>query len=423
MVDAELLRWIRRLEEAALTLGLRGYPVEWVSIPSRLIPQKVAYGGTIPPAYPSLRFGQEMKQYELVSDILQLMWVREVVRNTNPARAFLIEDQGLEINVGIAAHVLAHSDFFANNVAYRGTSPETIVQERGAQYERMAGYWDDPGVGSSVLTQRIEACRSVAHQRWRDPRSGRMTSILRYLAEHCPRLNEFERDVCGVVDAEAALLAPMSTTRYMNEGWATHCEIELIKMVKLPIGFMRRVREFHNSLAQHISPGHFTMDLMMLAYSLGCALWHEVPSGLRFKIREHETDDTFAEKFLSQELVTAFNLLAFTEDKGSSQYTVTETAETDWNAVKKVFVSSIGRNQFPDIRVVGEDGDTLHLRHFFDGRGLRQSWRDKTMQHIAEDLWRGVVVLETVLEGKLKKITRRPYFEPTTEVLPVSPGS
>ena len=83
-----------------------------------------AYGG-FPVRYPSWRFGMD---YERLDKGHQwgLSKIYELVVNTNPSYAFLMEQNDLLQNKVVVAHVLGHTDFFKNNVYFRHTSGNMI---------------------------------------------------------------------------------------------------------------------------------------------------------------------------------------------------------------------------------------------------------------------------------------------------------
>src|SRR5688500_16748799 len=83
------------------------------------INQFAAYGG-FPVRYPHWRFGME---YEQLSKSYEygLSKIYEMVVNTDPATAYLLEGNSLVEQKLVMAHVYAHVDFFRNNFAFRTT--------------------------------------------------------------------------------------------------------------------------------------------------------------------------------------------------------------------------------------------------------------------------------------------------------------
>src|SRR5699024_3651379 len=75
---------------------------------------------------------------------LGLSQIYELVINSDPCYAFLLDTNSITQNKLIVAHVLAHSDFFKNNVRFSNTRGDmvesmTSTAERIATYEEMHG--------------------------------------------------------------------------------------------------------------------------------------------------------------------------------------------------------------------------------------------------------------------------------------------
>ena len=64
--------------------------------------------------------------YDEAAIRLGLSKIYELVINSNPCYAFLLDGNSLIQNKMIAAHVLAHSDFFKNNIRFSKTNREMV---------------------------------------------------------------------------------------------------------------------------------------------------------------------------------------------------------------------------------------------------------------------------------------------------------
>jgi stage V sporulation protein R len=78
-----------------------------------------AYGG-FPNRYPHWRFGME---YERLSKSYEygLSKIYEMVINSNPSYAYLLEGNSLTDQKLVMCHVMGHVDFFKNNFSFRAT--------------------------------------------------------------------------------------------------------------------------------------------------------------------------------------------------------------------------------------------------------------------------------------------------------------
>src|SRR5690625_6865963 len=70
---------------------------------------------------------------------LGLSEIYELVINSDPCYAFLLDTNSLIQNKLIIAHVLAHSDFFKNNIRFSNTRGD-MVESMTATAERIAAY-------------------------------------------------------------------------------------------------------------------------------------------------------------------------------------------------------------------------------------------------------------------------------------------
>lgn len=75
---------------------------------------------------------------------LGLSKIYELVINSNPCYAFLLDTNSLIQNKLIVAHVLAHCDFFKNNIRFSNTKRD-MVESMAATAERIKAYEHEYG--------------------------------------------------------------------------------------------------------------------------------------------------------------------------------------------------------------------------------------------------------------------------------------
>jgi len=114
-----LREWQHRIEEVARGHGLDFFPVVFEILSYDQMNEIAAYGG-FPNRYPHWRFGME---YEQLSKSYEygLSKIYEMVINSNPSYAYLLEGNSVTEQKLVMAHVIAHVDFFKNNFAFRAT--------------------------------------------------------------------------------------------------------------------------------------------------------------------------------------------------------------------------------------------------------------------------------------------------------------
>jgi len=192
----------------------------------------------------------------------------EVVFNSDPCRAYLMDTNPFSIQVLVMAHVYAHNDFMKASRHFQGTRRDMITSasegaarlrryeedysldavedllnaglsiqwniEPGDPYHREseeearerlygwartvppAGRYDD------LLPQRPEVPAEQKRELRKRTPPEPTVDLLGYVVDHSPRpLAEWEKDVLSVIRQQAQYFMPYRRTKIMNEGWAT----------------------------------------------------------------------------------------------------------------------------------------------------------------------------------------------------------
>src|SRR3954453_14967447 len=127
---------ISEITEIATGFGLDFYPMRYEICPADIIYTFGAYG--MPTRFSHWSFGKQFHKMKLHYDF-GLSKIYELVINSNPCYAFLLDSNSLIQNKLIVAHVLAHCDFFKNNVRFQNTKRE-MVESMAATAERIRKY-------------------------------------------------------------------------------------------------------------------------------------------------------------------------------------------------------------------------------------------------------------------------------------------
>jgi stage V sporulation protein R len=261
------------IEGYAKAYGLDFFPILYEVLDYKTMNEVAAYGG-FPTRYPHWRFGMD---YEQLSKSYEwgLSKIYEMVINTNPAYAYLLEGNSLTDQKIVMAHVCAHVDFFKHNYFFSKTNRKMIdgMANHAARVRRHMSRQ-----GQDVVEDYIDTCLSIenlidpmsayivrtAKPKTEDEddlqdKSGRLKSkgymdsfinppeylekqkkkredeekkakkrfpespqrdVLAFLIEHAP-LEHWQRDILEVVRDEAYYFAPQAMTKIMNEGWAS----------------------------------------------------------------------------------------------------------------------------------------------------------------------------------------------------------
>ncbi len=248
------------------------------------INQFAAYGG-FPVRYPHWKFGME---YEHLSKSYEygLSKIYEMVINTDPCYAYLMEGNMLMDQKLVMAHVYGHCDFFKNNVWF-GKTNRKMMDQMANHATRIRRYVDR--YGQDNVENFIDVCLSLEnlidrYSPYMEKSSknesnedlGRQESkaepgllrvnrpymrdyinppafikeqkekmsaaaalkdqkfpaesekdILNFLIHHAP-LQDWQQDVMSIIRDEAYYFSPQGMTKTMNEGWASYWHSKLM---------------------------------------------------------------------------------------------------------------------------------------------------------------------------------------------------
>ncbi len=254
--------------------GLDYFPTIFEVIDYRQMCEIASYGG-FPVRYPHWRFGMEY-DHLMKSHTYGLSKVYELVINTDPCYAYLLEGNAKVDQKLVMCHVYGHCDFFKNNRFFAHTD-RRMIDGMANHAARVRRQMDRHGVND--VESFIDVCHSLDNliDPWlpfRDPRKerariveeepladpGRLKSgkqyldeyinppefleqqreklekareqrrrvpphperdVLGFLLRHAP-LEAWETDVLSIIREEAYYFLPQMQTKIMNEGWATY---------------------------------------------------------------------------------------------------------------------------------------------------------------------------------------------------------
>lgn len=267
----------QRINAMAQKAGLDYFEVIFELITYDQISQFAAYGG-FPVRYPHWKFGME---YEHLSKSYEygLSKIYEMVINTSPVYAYLMEGNSMMDQKLVMAHVYGHADFFKHNVWF-GKTNRKMMDQMANHATRIRRYMDRYGV--DVVEDFVDKCLSlenlidrhqlspspikfseppvasnsqfmlkydkeymrdyinppsfVAEQKQRFAEEQARNSkapfepqkdILQFLLQFAP-LAEWQQDVLAIIRDEAYYFAPQGMTKTMNEGWASYWHTKLM---------------------------------------------------------------------------------------------------------------------------------------------------------------------------------------------------
>ncbi|HSC89844.1 MAG TPA: SpoVR family protein [Polyangiaceae bacterium] len=152
-----------KIEKTARSVGLDFFPTVFEILSYDRLNEIAAYGG-FPTRYPHWRFGME---YERLAKSYEygLSKIYEMVINTNPAIAYLLEGNSLTDQKLVMCHVYGHVDFFKNNFTFRSTDLDTLGRVVPTEFSSQ-GYdpnrrWIDKMANHGSVVRRLIARHGV----------------------------------------------------------------------------------------------------------------------------------------------------------------------------------------------------------------------------------------------------------------------
>jgi stage V sporulation protein R len=311
-----------QIEELARGYGLDFFETVFEMCTYEEINMVASYGG-FPTRYPHWRYGMEYLQMQKSYEY-GLSKIYEMVINTNPSYAYLM-DCNLDVDQKLVmAHVFGHVDFFKNNLWFAHTNRK-MLDTMANHATKIRQYMDR--YGQSTVEAFIDLCLSLDNlidpyavhiKRQRDsteadieaaeadgsvpkiPAKGYMDrhinppeylaaqkkrkeddlasmrsfpeepvrDVLSFLLDNAP-LQRWQYHVLRIIRDEAVYFAPQGQTKIMNEGWATYWHT---RMMTQDILNDAEVIDYcdHHSGTVHQQPGRLN------PYKMGVELFRHV---------------------------------------------------------------------------------------------------------------------------------------------------
>lgn len=414
---AQLEEVIEETMEKALAMGLDFFDMRFEICPAEVIYSVGAYG--MPTRFAHWSFGKGFQRIKTEYD-LNLSRIYEMVINTDPCYAFLLEGNSLIQNRLIIGHTLAHSDFFKNNVYFSPTSRRMLdtmaySAERIRSYEAVYGRGRVEKFIDAVLSiqEHVDPNRFIAKTCRRERDDGPQEvekDLLRYLMKHSRHLEDWQRDILSIIREETLYFWPQMETKILNEGWATYWHLRLVREMDLDEA---QTLEAAAMQAELTVPSRFKINPYLLGLKILEDIERRYGEDELWSVRTHENDISLIRNYLTAELVDELDLYLYR--RVGYEWRV---VDRDWRRVRDTMVESLVNCGHPYIVVVSGDFQgrgELYLRHAYEGVELDVQYLERTLPYVFA-LWGGPVHLETVLDekrvlfsyrGEEKRVARR----------------
>jgi stage V sporulation protein R len=450
----ELEAAVEQIWAKAIEFGLDPFPINFEVVPANVMYEIGSYA--LPGRYSHWTFGKAYHKMKMMYDF-GLSRIYEVVINTDPAYAFLLENNSLIQNKMIIAHVIGHVDFFKNNAYYSKTN-RNMLDVMGTHAERIREY--EFKYGRKTVEELLDAILSIQEhidpdffvrkkdeeadgrrekkkprrtygkyddlfkdeetdQSKSEEKSGESKrreppapekDLVYYIMKNSPLLEPWQRDVMGMIREEMEYFIPQMQTKTMNEGWASFIHSRIMRELDLTD---REYLEFADLHSAVVSPRKGSLNPYYVGYKILEDIekrWDNPTPEERerfgrksgegrqklFEVRELDNDISFLRNYLTKELVEELDLYIF-ELQDEEDWVITDKT---WGRVRDQLVADMTNFGFPYIEVV--DGDyngnrELFLRHRFERAELDLEYAQKAMEHVYK-LWGRDVHLETVVD-------------------------
>ncbi|MCW4643547.1 SpoVR family protein [Bacillus safensis] len=445
-----LQRAIDEITEIAEGFGLDFYPMRYEICPAEIIYTFGAYG--MPTRFSHWSFGKQFHKMKLHYD-LGLSKIYELVINSNPCYAFLLDNNTLVQNKLIVAHVLAHCDFFKNNCRFQNTKRDMVesmsaAAERIKEYEHIHGTKEVESFLDAVLAiqEHIDPSLVRSKLNWNmddeeseDDKPKRQTpyddlwgmdepktrekkktvkqfppkpekDLLLFIEAHSRELEPWQRDVLTMLREEMLYFWPQLETKIMNEGWASYWHQRIMRELDLDSSESIEFAKLNAGVVQPSKTG-------INPYYLGLKIFEDIEERYNnpceelkkagvtegsgrskmFEVREIESDISFIRNYLTKDLVMREDLYLF--QKQGRDYKV---IDKEWKAVRDQLVSMRVNGGFPYLTVIDGDylkNNELYIKHWYEGIELDLKYLEKVLPYLYQ-LWGRSVHIESVLEGK-----------------------
>lgn len=287
LLSNELKSWVSTIQAVAQRRGLDFFPIVFDVLDGDMIAEVASYRG-LPDHFSHWKFGEEYSKLRK-NFSYGLSKIYEMVINTNPSIAYLLEENKLIDQKMVMAHVCAHVDFFKNNAWYNHSDRNMLATSRAAG-ERIDRYREE--YGDQTVDEFLTDCMKIENlidarmpymHKLREGSQGpekvrkgeeifRFRSDLRYLDEFLnpgewiraqkellknrqeraseirkglkfpakpvrdillfllrfSPMEEWQRDILDILRQESYYFLPQGMTKIANEGWASYWHSELM---------------------------------------------------------------------------------------------------------------------------------------------------------------------------------------------------
>jgi stage V sporulation protein R len=459
---------LQRVDERCREIAVEDLGLEVPEVVYHLVrPEEVYFAAAngLPARYSSARWGAqfdaEYGRYQRGQGR-----VYELIFNTRPVHAYLMEGNSLVAQTLVIAHCLGHGFVFETN-GWLGAVDRDIMPRVLSAAERIADYM--AAYGRERVEDFLDACHAIAvHQpqahlirkapvpepehrlgrydalfpeevaadrervnaeraglRRRFPREPQ-EDLLGFIEHHARALEDWQRDVISIVHSEQSYFLPQLRTKIINEGAAVLAHQEICQRLFLPADQYWEYEQLNAGVLQpqpdRVNPYNLGINILREIMRIAAEPDDEERERwpwagnvdpyeqVRHVLRDYD-DEALLREFLTPKVCMRSRLYAFDRDHRDPRRIRVSSREAE--AVRDVLIPQHSSFGIPHIVIVDADlhgrGELL-LEHHDDAIGLDPEYALGTLTQIAK-LWGKPCTVKTIKgrdAGKATWFTGRP---------------
>lgn len=425
-----------------------------------------AYDG-FPERYPHWYWGMQYEELQRGYEYNRHK-IYEMVINSNPCIIYILSSNTLVDNVCVVAHATGHNDFFKNSIHFAPTDQNMVnkLANHGVRIRKYMGRWGrekvtefidhilriqtliDPAkawnerkIKNPVIkdTREYEFPRRVnvdkdrlymypwlntkefiekEHKRIEKNEAAKELElfekperdILGWIKDNA-HLKPWQQDIIAMLYEEAMYFSPQRATKVINEGWASHCDYEIMCRQ----GYVSLGQKTHDcgivEYAKHkagVLGGKYSSNPYKLGFYLLLDIeerWNKGQFGEEwdkcedfdkektwdkklnkgkekiFETRKYHNDVTFINEFFTEDFCNKFEFFEW-KYYPNGEYRI---ESRDYKKIKAKLIQSKLNGGLPDVRLVDPNHrgkGWILLQHYSDGRMLYEPYARATMASI-----------------------------------------
>lgn len=431
-VTDNLNKRIQDIKKLCSEKRLDPFPVEFKMSNQNAINLLASLGG-FPERYPHWKFGKDYIQQKRMDDY-GLGRIYEMVINTSPSYAYLLNSNtDMETDL-VIAHVYGHSDFFKNNYWFSATDRdmmetmarhrhivEGLMKKRGR--EEVEIFIDKLHSLENLISTRdmfdLDKIEYNEESSELNKIQYKHEDVLGFLAKFAP-VEDWQRTLINVIRDESYYFLPQRMTKIMNEGWATYWHTEIMRETlcdSSEIVNFAKVNASVLAMGQSLNPYKLGYDLFCFIKNqedqgkfsqeyLECtdinkkANWDKkTGKGIDkiYEIRKTHNDWSFINEFLTQEFVDEYPMHFYETDQYGNR-----RVSQDYKKIKNQLLSQLSNAGNPIISVSDtnfNNASELLIEHSHHGTDLEDKHLHAVLSNL-RSIWNRPVNLKTKRKGK-----------------------